>query len=175
MSYYTTTIGYTQAGYTQPIGSISGGSAPTKKTETEAALEAAYINSTIKTQPNMTEELMLQLAAKIENGSKVSAGGYTNPVGYTSTVGYSAPIGSIETKSEDEAALQAAAVIQQQVNGMPTVMPETEQPAGSPAREEGLTRKKSLLDRIKEKPLVYAVIAAVLAFIGYSVYKSKKG
>lgn len=175
MSYYTTTIGYTQAGYTQPIGSISGGSAPTKKTETEAALEAAYINSTIKTQPNMTEELMLQLAAKIENGSKVSAGGYTNPVGYTSTVGYSAPIGSIETKSEDEAVLQAAAVIQQRVNGMPTVMPETEQPAGSPAREEGLTRKKSLLDRIKEKPLVYAVIAAVLAFIGYSVYKSKKG
>lgn len=64
MSYYTTTIGSTQAGYTQPIGSISGGSAPTKKTETEAALEAAYINSTIKTQPNMTEELMLQLAAK---------------------------------------------------------------------------------------------------------------
>lgn len=175
MSYYTTTIGSTQAGYTQPIGSISGGSALTKKTETEAALEAAYINSTIKTQPNMTEELMLQLAAKIENGSKVSADGYTNPVGYTSTVGYSAPIGSIETKSEDEAALQAAAVIQQQVNGMPTVMPETEQPAGSPAREEGLTRKKSLLDRIKEKPLVYAVIAAVLAFIGYSVYKSKKG
>lgn len=175
MSYYTTTIGSTQAGYTQPIGSISGGSAPTKKTETEAALEAAYINSTIKTQPNMTEELMLQLAAKIENGSKVSTDGYTKPVGYTSTVGYSAPIGSIETKSEDEAALQAAAVIQQQVNGMPTVMPETEQPAGSPAREEGLTRKKSLLDRIKEKPLVYAVIAAVLAFIGYSVYKSKKG
>ena len=175
MSYYTTTIGYTQAGYTQPIGSISGGSAPTKKTETEAALEAAYINSTIKTQPNMTEELMLQLAAKIENGSKVSTDGYTKPVGYTSTVGYSAPIGSIETKSEDEAALQAAAVIQQRVNGMPTVMPETEQPAGSPAREEGLTRKKSLLDRIKEKPLVYAVIAAVLAFIGYSVYKSKKG
>lgn len=174
MSYYTTTIRSTQAGYTQPIGSISGGSAPTKKTETEAALEAAYINSTIKTQPNMTDELMLQLAAKIENGSKVSTDGYTKPVGYTSTVGYSAPIGSIETKSEDEAALQAAA-IQQQIIGMPPVKPETEQPAGSPAREEGLTRKKSLLDRIKEKPLVYAVIAAVLAFIGYSVYKSKKG
>ena len=174
MSYYTTTIGSTQAGYTQPIGSISGGYTPIKKTETEAALEAAYINSTIKTQPNMTEELMLQLAAKIENGSKVSADGYTKPVGYTSTVGYSAPIGSIETKSEDEAALQAAA-IQQQIVGMPPVKPETEQPAGSPAREEGLTRKKSLLDRIKEKPLVYAVIAAVLAFIGYSVYKSKKG
>ena len=174
MSYYTTTIGSTQAGYTQPIGSISGGSAPTKKTETEAALEAAYINSTIKTQPNMTDELMLQLAAKIENGSKVSTDGYTKPVGYTSTVGYSAPIGSIESKSEDEAALQVAA-IQQQINGMPPVKPETKQPAGSPAREEGLTRKKSLLDRIKEKPLVYAVIAAVLAFIGYSVYKSKKG
>lgn len=174
MSYYTTTIGSTQAGYTQPIGSISGGSAPTKKTETEAALEAAYINSTIKTQPNMTDELMLQLAAKIENGSKVSTDGYTKPVGYTSTVGYSAPIGSIETKSEDEAALQVAA-IQQQINGMPPVKPEIEQPAGSPAREEGLIRKKSLLDRIKEKPLVYAVIAAVLAFIGYSVYKSKKG
>lgn len=174
MSYYTTTIGSTQAGYTQPIGSLSGGYTPIKKTETEAALEAAYINSTIKTQPNMTEELMLQLAAKIENGSKVSADGYTKPVGYTSTVGYSAPIGSIETKSEDEAALQAAA-IQQQIVGMPPVKPETEQPAGSPAREEGLTRKKSLLDRIKEKPLVYAVIAAVLAFIGYSVYKSKKG
>ena len=174
MSYYTTTIRSTQAGYTQPIGSLSGGYAPTKKTETEAALEAAYINSTIKTQPNMTEELMLQLAAKIENGSKVSTDGYTKPVGYTSTVGYSAPIGSIETKSEDEAALQAAA-IQQQIIGMPPVKPETEQPAGSPAREEGLTRKKSLLDRIKEKPLVYAVIAAVLAFIGYSVYKSKKG
>ena len=174
MSYYTTTIGSTQAGYTQPIGSLSGGYTPIKKTETEAALEAAYINSTIKTQPNMTEELMLQLAAKIENGSKVSTDGYTKPVGYTSTVGYSAPIGSIETKSEDEAALQAAA-IQQQIIGMPPVKPETEQPAGSPAREEGLTRKKSLLDRIKEKPLVYAVIAAVLAFIGYSVYKSKKG
>ena len=174
MSYYTTTIGSTQAGYTQPIGSLSGGSAPTKKTEIEAALEAAYINSTIKTQPNMTDELMLQLAAKIENGSKVSVDGYTKPVGYTSTVGYSAPIGSIETKSEDEAALQAAA-IQQQIIGMPPVKPETEQPAGSPAREEGLTRKKSILDRIKEKPLVYAVIAAVLAFIGYSVYKSKKG
>ena len=69
MSYYTTTIGSTQAGYTQPIGSLSGGYTPIKKTETEAALEAAYINSTIKTQPNMTEELMLQLAAKIENGS----------------------------------------------------------------------------------------------------------
>ena len=174
MSYYTTTIGSTQAGYTQPIGSLSGGYAPIKKTETEAALEAAYINSTIKTQPNMTDELMLQLAAKIENGSKVSTDGYTKPVGYTSTVGYSAPIGSIETKSEDEAALQAAA-IQQQIIGMPPVKPETEQPAGSPAREEGLTRKKSILDRIKEKPLVYAVIAAVLAFIGYSVYKSKKG
>ena len=174
MSYYTTTIGSTQAGYTQPIGSLSGGYTPIKKTETEAALEAAYINSTIKTQPNMTDELMLQLAAKIENGSKVSTDGYTKPVGYTSTVGYSAPIGSIETKSEDEAALQAAA-IQQQIVGMPPVKPETEQPAGSPAREEGLTRKKSLLDRIKEKPLVYAVIAAVLAFIGYSVYKSKKG
>lgn len=174
MSYYTTTIGSTQAGYTQPIGSLSGGYAPIKKTETEAALEAAYINSTIKTQPNMTEELMLQLAAKIENGSKVSTDGYTKPVGYTSTVGYSAPIGSIETKSEDEAALQAAA-IQQQIIGMPPVKPETEQPAGSPAREEGLTRKKSILDRIKEKPLVYVVIAAVLAFIGYSVYKSKKG
>ena len=174
MSYYTTTIGSTQAGYTQPIGSLSGGYTPIKKTETEAALEAAYINSTIKTQPNMTEELMLQLAAKIENGSKVSTDGYTKPVGYTSIVGYSAPIGSIETKSEDEAALQAAA-IQQQIIGMPPVNPETEQPAGSPAREEGLTRKKSLLDRIKEKPLVYAVIAAVLAFIGYSVYKSKKG
>ena len=174
MSYYTTTIGSTQAGYTQPIGSLSGGYTPIKKTETEAALEAAYINSTIKTQPNMTEELMLQLAAKIENGSKVSTDGYTNPVGYTSTVGYSAPIGSIETKSEDEAALQAAA-IQQQIIGMPPVKPETEQPAGSPAREEGLTRKKSILDRIKEKPLVYVVIAAVLAFIGYSVYKSKKG
>lgn len=174
MSYYTTTIGSTQAGYTQPIGSLSGGYAPIKKTETEAALEAAYINSTIKTQPNMTDELMLQLAAKIENGSKVSTDGYTNPVGYTSTVGYSAPIGSIETKSEDEAALQAAA-IQQQIIGMPPVKPETEQPAGSPAREEGLTRKKSILDRIKEKPLVYVVIAAVLAFIGYSVYKSKKG
>lgn len=174
MSYYTTTIGSTQAGYTQPIGSISGGSAPTKKTEIKAALEAAYINSTIKTQPNMTDELMLQLAAKIENGSKVSVDGYTKPVGYTSTVGYSAPIGSIETKSEDEAALQAAA-IQQQINGMPPVKPETEQPAGSPAREEGLTRKKSLLDRIKEKPLVYAVIAAVLAFIGYKLYRSKRG
>lgn len=174
MSYYTTTIGSTQAGYTQPIGSISGGYTPIKKTEIEAALEAAYINSTIKTQPNMTEELMLQLAAKIENGSKVSTDGYTKPVGYTSTVGYSAPIGSIETKSEDEAALQAA-IIQPKIIGMPPVKPETEQPEGSPAREEGLTRKKSLLDRIKEKPLVYAVIAAVLAFIGYSVYKSKKG
>lgn len=174
MSYYTTTIGSTQAGYTQPIGSISGGSAPTKKTEIEAALEAAYINSTIKTQPNMTDELMLQLAAKIENGSKVSVDGYTKPVGYTSTVGYSAPIGSTETKSEDEAALQAAA-IQQQINGMPPVKPDTEQPAGSPAREEGLTREKSLLDRIKEKPLVYAVIAAVLAFIGYKLYRSKRG
>lgn len=174
MIYYTTTIGSTQAGYTQPIGSISGGYAPTKKTETEAALEAAYINSTIKTQPNMTEKLMLQLAAKIENGSKVSTDGYTKPVGYTSTVGYSAPIGSVETKSKEEAALQAATILRQ-INGMPPVKPETEQPAGSPAREEDLTRKKSLLDRIKEKPLVYAVIAAVLAFIGYSVYKSKKG
>ena len=174
MSYYTTTIRSTQAGYTQPIGSLSGGYAPIKKTETEAALEAAYINSTIKTQPNMTEKLMLQLAAKIENGSKVLTDGYTKQVGYTSTVGYSAPIGSIETKSEDEAALQATA-IQQQIIGMPPVKPETEQPAGSPAREEGLTRKKSLLDRIKEKPLVYVVIAAVLAFIGYSVYKYKKG
>lgn len=174
MSYYTTTIGSTQAGYTQPIGSISGGSAPTKKTEIEAALEAAYINSTIKTQPNMTDELMLQLAAKIENGSKVSVDGYTKPVGYTSTVGYSAPIGSTETKSEDEAALQAAA-IQQQINGMPPVKPDTEQPAESPAREEGLTREKSLLDRIKEKPLVYAVIAAVLAFIGYKLYRLKRG
>ena len=118
--------------------------------------------------------LCCNLQQKIENGSKASTDGYTKPVGYTSTVGYSAPIGSIETKSEDEAALQAAA-IQQQIIGMPPVKPETEQPAGSPAREEGLTRKKSLLDRIKEKPLVYAVIAAVLAFIGYSVYKSKKG
>ena len=174
MSYYTTTIGSTQAGYTQPIGSISGGYTPIKKTETEAALEAAYINSTIKTQPNMTEELMLQLAAKIENGSKVSTDGYTKPVGYTSTVGYSAPIGSTETKSKEEAALQAANIVRQTM-GMPPLKPETEQPAGLPAREEGLTRKKSLLDRIKEKPLVYAVIAAVLAFIGYSVYKSKKG
>lgn len=175
MSYYTTTIGSTQAGYTQPIGSMAIESTPTKKTESEAALEAAYINQLIKTQTIMTDQLMLHLTAAIENGSKVSTDGYTKPLGYTSTIGYSAPIGNTETKSENEAALQAAA-IQQQIIGMPPVCPTNEQtPVESPADESDLQQKKSLLDRIKEKPLVYAVIVAALAFIGYSVYKFKKG
>ena len=140
--------------------------------ESQAALDSAFILQSPSVHE--TEDLLLHLATTTENGIKPHADGYAKPLGYTSTVGYSAPIGNTETKSEDEAALEAAA-IQQQVIGMPPVRPNSDESPVSTRETEAEPQKKSLLDRVKEKPLVYAVIAVVLAFIGYKLYRSKRG
>ena len=167
-------------GYSAVIGyTTTVGSTQIQRTESQAVLETAYIKENTSfnnlSTNKMTDDLqMLHLAAIIENGSKASANGYTKPVGYTNPVGYSAPIGSMDTIIESEAALEAGLI-----NSMPT--PKTTTPedkdvevqAKVPASRTEL--KKSLLDRIKEKPMVYTVIVAVLALVGYGVYKSKKG
>ena len=127
----------------------------------------------------MTEELrMLHLATIIDNGSKAPADGYAKSVGYTTTVGYSAPIGNMETKSESESALEAAMLANQEKSSGPenpvseekrnVILPTTAQQPAQPVT------KKSLTDRIKEKPLVYALIVALIAFLGYKFYKSRK-
>jgi hypothetical protein len=129
----------------------------------------------------MKEELkMLRLAQMIENGTKVPADGYTKQVGYTKPVGYSAPIGNMNTKSESEAALEAAALVDK---GNPTEK-QSEQPTPTVEVQEIVRQEvrsqpiqpvgnKSFIDRVKEKPAVYAVIIAVLAFFGYKIFTKK--
>lgn len=146
----------------------------------------------------MTDEMqVLRLAAIIENGGRANADGYTKQVGYTSTIGgtktqskgYSAPIGNMDTKSDEEVALETASMIDSEE---PTIKkkevekpvknftPEPDSEAQADEEEQEVkdeptsTKKKTLLDRIKEKPVVFAIIGVVLAVLTFGLFKSEK-
>ena len=192
MSQYTQIIGVvqtTQSIHNEVESAASKQEAQTSQSsEANAIMQAASIkdnNHSIKVDSNMKEDLqMLQLAAIIESGQRASANGYTKPVGgYTKQVGYTkpvggytAPIGTLDTKSESDAALEAGAIQTGDSISRPSKpnQPFTHGPQQEVTQDQP-QEKKTLLDRIKANPIVFAVIAALLAFIGYRVYKAKKG
>ena len=129
--------------------------------------------------------------------------GYTKPVGYTNVI-YAAPIGDLATKSAEEAALESAykadgggsetakdwiqgilkgdsvgifAPITRQSESVGIFAPITRQSEKVEEKNcfETTPTKKSLIDRIKENPAMYGLIAAFLVIITFGIYKSKKG
>lgn len=190
MSQYTQIIGVVQT--TQSIHNKVESAASkqeaqnSQSSEANAIMQAASIkdnNHSVKVDSNMKEDLqMLQLAAIIESGQRASANGYTNTVGYTKPVGYTNPvgggyaplIGTMSTELETEAALEAGLLQEPAKERTPINQPFTHSPQ-QPVIQDQPQGKKSLLDRIKANPVVFAVVAAILAFIGYRVYKAKKG
>lgn len=190
MSQYTQIIGVvqtTQSIHNEVESAASKQEAQTSQSsEANAIMQAASIkdnNHSTKVDSNMKEDLqMLQLAAIIESGQRASANGYTNTVGYTKPVGYTNPvgggyaplIGTTSTELETEAALEAGLLQEPAKERTPINQPFTHSPQ-QPVIQDQPQRKKTLLDRIKANPVVFAVVAAILAFIGYRVYKAKKG
>lgn len=190
MSQYTQIIGVvqtTQSIHNEVESAASKQEAQTSQSsEANAIMQAASIkdnNHSTKVDSNMKEDLqMLQLAAIIESGQRASANGYTNTVGYTKPVGYTNPvgggyaplIGTTSTELETEAALEAGLLQEPAKERTPINQPFTHSPQ-QPVVQDQPQGKKSLLDRIKANPVVFAVVAAILAFIGYRVYKAKKG
>lgn len=190
MSQYTQIIGVvqtTQSIHNEVESAASKQEAQTSQSsEANAIMQAASIkdnNYSTKVDSNMKEDLqMLQLAAIIESGQRASANGYTNTVGYTKPVGYTNPvgggyaplIGTTSTELETEAALEAGLLQEPAKERTPINQPFTHSPQ-QPVIQDQPQGKKSLLDRIKANPVVFAVVAAILAFIGYRVYKAKKG
>lgn len=190
MSQYTQIIGVvqtTQSIHNEVESAASKQEAQTSQSsEANAIMQAASIkdnNHSTKVDSNMKEDLqMLQLAAIIESGQRASANGYTNTVGYTKPVGYTNPvgggyaplIGTTSTELETEAALEAGLLQEPAKERTPINQPFTHSPQ-QPVIQDQPQGKKSLLDRIKAYPVVFAVVAAILAFIGYRVYKAKKG
>lgn len=190
MSQYTQIIGVvqtTQSIHNEVESAASKQEAQTSQSsEANAIMQAASIkdnNHSTKVDSNMKEDLqMLQLAAIIESGQRASANGYTNPVGYTKPVGYTNPvgggyaplIGTTSTELETEAALEAGLLQEPAKERTPINQPFTHSPQ-QPVIQDQPQGKKTLLDRIKANPVVFAVVAAILAFIGYRVYKAKKG
>ena len=190
MSQYTQIIGVVQT--TQSIHNKVESAASKQEAQTSQSSEANAImqavaikdnNHLTKVNSNMTEDLqMLQLAAIIESGQRASANGYTKPVGgYTKPVGntkpvggYAAPIGDMTAKSESEAALEAGLLQEPAKERTPINQPFTHSPQ-QPVLQDQPKGKKTLLDRIKTNPVLFAVVAAILAFIGYRVCKVKKG
>ena len=75
---------------------------------------------------------------------------------------------------ETEAALEAGLLQEPAKERTPINQPFTHSPQ-QPVIQDQPQGKKTLLDRIKANPVVFAVVAAILAFIGYRVYKAKKG
>ena len=73
-----------------------------------------------------------------------------------------------------EAALEAGLLQEPAKERTPINQPFTHSPQ-QPVIQDQPQGKKTLLDRIKANPVVFAVVAAILAFIGYRVYKAKKG
>lgn len=190
MSQYTQIIGVvqtTQSIHNEVESAASKQEAQTSQSsEANAIMQAASIkdnNHSVKVDSNMKEDLqMLQLAAIIESGQRASANGYTNTVGYTKPVGYTNPvgggyaplIGTTSTELETEAALEAGLLQEPAKERTPINQPFTHSPQ-QPVIQDQPQGKKTLLDRIKANPVVFAVVAAILAFIGYRVYKAKKG
>ena len=190
MSQYTQIVGVvqtTQSIHNEVESATSKQEAQTSQySEVNAIMQAASIkdnNHSIKVDSNMKEDLqMLQLAAIIESGQRASANGYTNTVGYTKQVGYTNPvgggyaplIGTTSTELETEAALEAGLLQEPAKARTPINQPITHSPQ-QPVIQDQPQGKKTLLDRIKANPVVFAVVAAILAFIGYRVYKAKKG
>lgn len=190
MSQYTQIIGVvqtTQSIHNKVESAASKQEAQTSQSsEANAIMQAASIkdnNHSTKVDSNMKEDLqMLQLAAIIESGQRASANGYTNTVGYTKPVGYTNPvgggyaplIGTTSTELETEAALEAGLLQEPAKERTPINQPFTHSPQ-QPVIQDQPQGKKTLLDRIKANPVVFAVVAAILAFIGYRVYKAKKG
>lgn len=190
MSQYTQIVGVvqtTQSIHNEVESATSKQEAQTSQySEVNAIMQAASIkdnNHSIKVDSNMKEDLqMLQLAAIIESGQRASANGYTNTVGYTKQVGYTNPvgggyaplIGTTSTELETEAALEAGLLQEPAKERTPINQPFTHSPQ-QPVIQDQPQGKKTLLDRIKANPVVFAVVAAILAFIGYRVYKAKKG
>lgn len=190
MSQYTQIIGVvqtTQSIHNEVESAASKQEAQTSQSsEANAIMQAASIkdnNHSTKVDSNMKEDLqMLQLAAIIESGQRASANGYTNTVGYTKPVGYTNPvgggyaplIGTTSTELETEAALEAGLLQEPVKERTPINQPFTHSPQ-QPVIQDQPQGKKTLLDRIKANPVVFAVVAAILAFIGYRVYKAKKG
>lgn len=190
MSQYTQIIGVvqtTQSIHNEVESAASKQEAQTSQSsEANAIMQAASIkdnNHSTKVDSNMKEDLqMLQLAAIIESGQRASANGYTNTVGYTKPVGYTNPvgggyaplIGTTSTELETEAALEAGLLQEPAKERTPINQPFTHSPQ-QPVIQDQPQGKKTLLDRIKANPIVFAVVAAILAFIGYRVYKAKKG
>ena len=190
MSQYTQIIGVvqtTQSIHNEVESAASKQEAQTSQSsEANAIMQAASIkdnNHSTKIDSNMKEDLqMLQLAAIIESGQRASANGYTNTVGYTKPVGYTNPvgggyaplIGTTSTELETEAALEAGLLQEPAKERTPINQPFTHGPQ-QPVIQDQPQGKKTLLDRIKANPVVFAVVAAILAFIGYRVYKAKKG
>lgn len=190
MSQYTQIVGVvqtTQSIHNEVESATSKQEAQTSQySEVNAIMQAASIkdnNHSIKVDSNMKEDLqMLQLAAIIESGQRASANGYTNTVGYTKQVGYTNPvgggyaplIGTTSTELETEAALEAGLLQEPAKERTPINQPFTHSPQ-QPVIQDQPQGKKTLLDRIKANPVIFAVVAAILAFIGYRVYKAKKG
>ena len=190
MSQYTQIVGVvqtTQSIHNEVESATSKQEAQTSQySEVNAIMQAASIkdnNHSIKVDSNMKEDLqMLQLAAIIESGQRASANGYTNTVGYTKQVGYTNPvgggyaplIGTTSTELETEAALEAGLLQEPAKERTPINQPFTHSPQ-QPVIQDQPQGKKTLLDRIKANPVVFAVVAAILAFIGYRVYKAKRG
>lgn len=190
MSQYTQIIGVvqtTQSIHNEVESAASKQEAQTSQSsEANAIMQAASIkdnNHSTKVDSNMKEDLqMLQLAAIIESGQRASANSYTNTVGYTKPVGYTNPvgggyaplIGTTSTELETEAALEAGLLQEPAKERTPINQPFTHSPQ-QPVIQDQPQGKKTLLDRIKANPVVFAVVAAILAFIGYRVYKAKKG
>ena len=121
----------------------------------------------------MDEELLLlKLQSTIENGKKAPADGYTKPVG-----NYTVPLGELDGKDEEQQILERAAEpapanITNRKRTPPTVVNDPDnEPDDDP---ENKSKENVFIKRIKENPFIFAIIAAILAFFGYSYFKSKQ-
>lgn len=165
--------------------------------ESQAVLNSAFLLQN-QSSNQTTDKLLLNLA-EVTNGGlnihKVPIATETKSAGEETTLETAAiqkqVIGMPPVKptredtptasqAENEAALDAAQWTEQLKEGLKNPNTgitghlntgRTEQEQESPKTKQ----KKSLLDRIKEKPFVYVVIAVILVFIGYKLYKSKNG
>lgn len=146
---YTGTVGYTSpVGYTAPVG--TGYIAPigdlSTKSDEEIAMEAAY---------------KADQDAK-EGGS--SGGSNSNPTNINVISNSSSNGGWIDAIKEafDKSIPHNTGVVYP--------LPHSQSPTQVIQPE-----KKSVLDKIKERPVLWGLIAALLAVITFGVYKAKKG
>ncbi len=142
-------------------------------------------------------EQMLRLAAIIDGGKRVCADGYTTQVGYAKPVGntYTAPIGDLSTtQSEADTVLETAyktdteqsankpvSRVRKRDSGVvyppvdiDTVIAQGSKETNLDDTKDEVPAKKTFTERIKEKPLLYIVLAVVTIGAICLVVKHKK-